>query len=124
VQARSAGVDFGRSKGSFRLERSRAERSKDRNKVTAVTTKLQRSNALICFTYATQNVNEPLVFSNWSQSRTGLGIFDLNRIRSGRIIFIVGHAAGTINGNYIKTYANITIQHDEKERKTKNKIVA
>jgi len=34
-------------KGSFRLERSRAERSKNRNKATAVTTKLQRSNALI-----------------------------------------------------------------------------
>jgi len=30
--------------------RSRAERSKDRNKATAVATKLQRSNALICFT--------------------------------------------------------------------------
>jgi len=41
------------SKGSFRLERSRAERSKDRNKATAVTTKLQRSNALICFTEPT-----------------------------------------------------------------------
>jgi len=33
------------AKGSFRLERS-----KDRNKVTAVTTTQQRSNALICFT--------------------------------------------------------------------------
>jgi len=32
-------------KGLFRLERS-----KDRNKATAVTTKLQRNNALICFT--------------------------------------------------------------------------
>jgi len=35
------------------LERSRAERSKDHNKATAVTTKLQRSNSaqtLICFT--------------------------------------------------------------------------
>jgi len=40
------------SKGSLRLERSKAERSKDRNKATAVPviTKLQRSNALICFT--------------------------------------------------------------------------
>jgi len=38
------------TKGSFRLERSRAVRSKDRNKATTVTTKLQRSNALICFT--------------------------------------------------------------------------
>jgi len=37
-------------KGSFRLERSRAERSKDRSKATAVTTKLQRINALICYT--------------------------------------------------------------------------
>jgi len=37
-------------KGSFTLLRSRAERSKDRNKATAVTIKLQRSNALICFT--------------------------------------------------------------------------
>jgi len=37
-------------KGSFRTERSRAESSKDRNKATAVTTKLQRCNALICFT--------------------------------------------------------------------------
>jgi len=36
--------------GSFTLLRSRAERSNDRNKATAVTTKLQRSNALICFT--------------------------------------------------------------------------
>jgi len=61
-------------KGSFRLERSRAERSKDRNKATAVITKLQRSNALICFTKHTskriemklyhatlrKSVNEPL----------------------------------------------------------------
>jgi len=30
-------------KGSFTLERSRAERSKDHNKTTAVTPKLQRS---------------------------------------------------------------------------------
>jgi len=37
-------------KDSFRLERSRAERSKDRNKAIVVTTKLQRSNTLICFT--------------------------------------------------------------------------
>jgi len=33
------------SKGSFTLLRSRAERSKDRNEATAVTTNLQRSNA-------------------------------------------------------------------------------
>jgi len=36
---------FPMRKGSFTLERSRAERSKDHNKATAVTTRLQRSNA-------------------------------------------------------------------------------
>jgi len=40
---------FWKPKGSFTLLRSRAERSKDRNKATAVTPKLQCSNALICF---------------------------------------------------------------------------
>jgi len=39
----------GNFKGSFTLL-SVAERSKDHNKATAVTTKLQRSNTLICFT--------------------------------------------------------------------------
>jgi len=35
---------------SFALGRSKAESSKDHNKATAITTKLQHSNALICFT--------------------------------------------------------------------------
>jgi len=37
------------------------------------------------------------------------------------IIFIVGHQQYM---TYIKTCANITQQHNKKERKTKNKIVA
>jgi len=36
--------------GSFTLERSEAERSKDHNTATAVTTKLQRNTKRRCFT--------------------------------------------------------------------------
>jgi len=50
------------TKGSFTLERSRAERSKDHNKATAVITKLYNvatlHKALIYFTEHTLNRNE------------------------------------------------------------------
>jgi len=41
------------------------------------------------------------------------------------IIFIVGHDNTLIglHDKHIKTYANITKQHDEKKRKIKNEIV-
>jgi len=63
-------------KSSFRLERSRAERRKDRNKAIAVAAKLQRSNALICFTEHTLKriKNEPLLRYATLKARSTLGV--------------------------------------------------
>jgi len=43
-------LEWFKFKGSFTLERSRAERSKNYNEATVVSTKLQRCKALKCFT--------------------------------------------------------------------------
>jgi len=38
-------------------------------------------------------------------------------------VVVIIFLARAIQGNYIKKYANITMQHNENVRKTKNKIV-
>jgi len=59
-------LDVFRFKGLFTLERSKAKRGKDHNKDTSVTSKLQRSNALIYFTEHTRDVE---ACSSWKRKR-------------------------------------------------------